>query len=197
MKFNKSLKVILEIVTYLTQLRVIGCQSLTQNNIKLALQKQQRPENSITLNAKYYDNTQYPSYGKEIDYTNGNNKIRTSYQDKHSEYASSKHVFKNYEQYPNTERQQDNKREEEVLVDNANNIQDFVDSTNSSTMETNTLVVLVVVILILIVLIAVGCGIFMICKKDNPEAGPGYSVAISNRLFKACFKHSPHNLVQN
>ena len=51
-------------------------------------------------------------------------------------------------------------------------------------MEFNTLVVCVVVLLIILVLIAIGCGIFMICKKDNPETSLGYSVAISNRLFK-------------
>ena len=63
--------------------------------------------------------------------------------------------------------------EEEIKVENT-----------SLNMEFNTLVVCVVVLLILLVLIAIGCGIFMICKKDNPETGLGYSVAISNRLFK-------------
>ena len=43
------------------------------------------------------------------------------------------------------------------------------------------------VIFVLISLFAIGCGIYMLCRKDNPdsgESGPGYSVAISNRLFK-------------
>lgn len=43
------------------------------------------------------------------------------------------------------------------------------------------------VIFVLISLFAIGCGIYMLCRKDNPDAGesgPGYSVAISNRLFK-------------
>ena len=43
------------------------------------------------------------------------------------------------------------------------------------------------VIFVLISLLAIGCGIYMLCRKDNPdsgESGPGYSVAISNRLFK-------------
>lgn len=34
-------------------------------------------------------------------------------------------------------------------------------------------------------LLSIGCGVFMLCKKDsNPDSNPGYSVAISNRLFK-------------
>ena len=44
------------------------------------------------------------------------------------------------------------------------------------------------VIFVSISLVAIGCGVYMLCKKDNPDAadstGPGYSVAISNRLFK-------------
>ena len=143
-----------------------------------------------------YDNSDYLSYGNEIYDTrntyNNNNPIQANYnnKEKDSKYSqaslsspSKKHLFNNYEQYPsNTERQQQEKKEEKVLVDNANNIQS---QTQSARMEWNTLVVSVVVVLIIIVLIAIGCGIFMICKKDNPETGPGYSVAVSNRLFKA------------
>ena len=70
-------------------------------------------------------------------------------------------------------------------IDRENVIEEEIKVENTSlNMEFNTLVVCVVVLLIILVLIAIGCGIFMICKKDNPETGLGYSVAISNRLFK-------------
>ena len=70
-------------------------------------------------------------------------------------------------------------------IDKENVIEEDIKVDNTSlNMEFNTMVVCVVVLLIILVLIAIGCGIFMICKKDNPETGLGYSVAISNRLFK-------------
>jgi hypothetical protein len=193
MKLNKSFAFLIESVTVLTLLKATLSVSLTQRNFKRASQKHK--ENSITLREINYDNSDYLSYGNEIydtHYYNNNNPIQASYnnnnKEKDSKYSQSssssskKHLFNNYEQYPsNTERQQQEKKEEKVLVDNANSIQT---QTNSARMSWNTLVVSVVVVLIIIVLIAIGCGIFMICKKDNPETGPGYSVAVSNRLFK-------------
>merc|ERR1719412_1292520 len=190
MKFNKSFAIFIESVTVLTLLKITFSVSLTQSNVKRASQKHK--ENSITLREINYDNSDYLSYGNEIYEYNNNNPIQANNnynnKEKDSKYSqvsssSKKHLFNNYEQYPsNTERQQQQeKKEEKVLVDNANNIQN---PTQSPRMGWNTLVVSVVVILIIIVLIAIGCGIFLICKKDNPETGPGYSVAVSNRLFK-------------
>ena len=47
-------------------------------------------------------------------------------------------------------------------------------------------VLIVVVIFVLILVLAITCGILRLCKKDDHiEGGPTYSVAISNRLFKA------------
>ena len=192
MKLNKSFAFLIESVTVLTLLKITLSVSLTQRNVKRASKKHK--ENSITLREINYDNSDYLSYGNEIYDTrntyNNNNPIQANYnnKEKDSKYSqasspSKKHLFNNYEQYPSyTERQQQEKKEEKVLVDNANNIQS---QTQSARMEWNTLVVSVVVVLIIIVLIAIGCGIFLICKKDNPETGPGYSVAVSNRLFKA------------
>ena len=46
-------------------------------------------------------------------------------------------------------------------------------------------VILFAVIFVVVSLFAIGCGIFMLCKKDDGvDTGPGYSVAVSNRLFK-------------
>ena len=192
MKLNKSFAFLIESVTVLTLLKITFSVSLTQRNVKRASQKHK--ENSITLREINYDNSDYLSYGNEIydtHYYTNNNPIQATYnnnnKEKDSKYSqasssSKKHLFNNYEQYPsNTERQQRQEKKEE-LVDNANNIQI---QTQGPRMGWNTLVVSVVVILIIIVLIAIGCGIFLICKKDNPETGPGYSVAVSNRLFKA------------
>ena len=173
MKFNKSFAILIESVTVLTLLKITFSVSLTQRNVKRASQKHK--ENSITLREINYDNSDYLSYGNEIYDTrntyNNNNPIQANYnnKEKDSKYSqassspSKKHLFNNYEQYPsNTERQQQEKKEEKVLVDNANNIQS---QTQSARMEWNTLVVSVVVVLIIIVLIAIGCGIFLICKK--------------------------------
>ena len=170
---------------------------LTQRHVKYASQ-QKHFENSITLKEMYHDNSEYLSYGNEIyDTYNDNNPIykATTYKEKDSKYskeALSKKISNNiyYEEqfftkYNQRQQRHDKEKEEKELVDNANNIQDHEEI--SARMEWNTLVVSVVVILIIIVLIAIGCGIFMICKKDNPDTGPGYSVAVSNRLFKASF----------
>ena len=170
---------------------------LTQRHVKHASQ-QKHFENSITLKEMYHDNSEYLSYGNEIyDTYNDNNPIykATTYKEKDSKYskeALSKKISNNiyYEEqfftkYNQRQQRHDKEKEDKELVDNANNIQDHEEI--SARMEWNTLVVSVVVILIIIVLIAIGCGIFMICKKDNPDTGPGYSVAVSNRLFKASF----------
>ena len=80
-------------------------------------------------------------------------------------------------------------------IDTENVIEEDIKVVNTSlNMEFNTMVVCVVVLLIILVLIAIGCGIFMICKKDNPETGLGYSVAISNRLFKVKIRFPEHVL---
>ena len=208
MKLNKSAFIIfIEIVTIsLTLLHKTTISfPLTQRNVKHTSQ-QKHFENSIALKEMYYDNSEYLSYGNEIyDTYNDNNSIykATNYKEKDSKYskqASSKKIpYNNYfdEQYSSKrrEKQKPNKREEteKELIDSANNIQDQVEI--SARMEWNTLVVTVVVILIIIVLIAIGCGIFMICKKDNPETGPGYSVAVSNRLFKAFFNSHLHSTI--
>lgn len=199
MKLNKSafIKFIECVTISLTLLNKTTISSpLTQpHNVKHTSQ-QKHFENSITLKEMYHDNSEYLSYGNEIyDTYNDNNLFykATAFKEKDSKYSkqasSKKNIDNNYhnEQYPSKyqQREQRNEKEEKEkeLVDNANNIQDQEEI--SARMEWNTLVVSVVVTLIIIVLIAIGCGIFMICKKDNPETGPGYSVAVSNRLFKA------------
>jgi hypothetical protein len=179
MKFNKSF-LFIETVTFVTLLRISFSIPLTQNNLKRASQ-QRRLENSITLNDINYHNSEYRSYGNELYEAYP---IQANYKEKESKYSTGSKYPVNNERYPNTERQTQEEEEKEEKVTTYSEGNNNSDQGRMATMEWNTTVVLVTVVLIIIVLVAIGCGIFMICKKDNPETGPGYSVAVSNRLFK-------------
>ena len=178
MVLHKSFSFI-EIVTFVTLLKITFSISLTQHALKRA---SQRLENSITLNEINYDNSEYPFHGNELYKTYPK---QASYKEKDSQkyLQTSKYLFDDKENYPSNADQEE-KRKKVTTTESGN--KNNSNRKGSSAMETNTMVVIVVVLLTMIILIAIGCGIYMICKKDNPETGPGYSVAVSNRLFKAC-----------
>ena len=189
MQFNKSF-IVIETVTFVTLLGITFSVPLIESLKRSS--RQGRLENSITLNAINNDNSEYPSYGNEL---YDAYPIQESYREKETIYSQASKYSFNDEQYPNTENQEE---KEEKVTTHDSNINNNSDQASSSRMEFNSLVVLVVVVLVLLVLIAIGCGIFMICKKDNPETGPGYSVAVSNRLFKAYLIFaSLHNAIDN
>ena len=171
MKFDQTLLFIF-FVTFVTFLLPFNVSlPLTQNTNLYGYSKPR--ENSISNHEMNYYNRDYPSYanGYDEDYY----PAVSSYQTKESRLRQEDNEY--------TDRSPD----EQGRGDDGE--EDFKDrktrAGGGGIVEVSSMVVLVVVALIIIVLVAIGCGVYMICKKGNPETGPGYSVAISNHLMKA------------
>ena len=177
--------------------------SIYNHNINYKNEGFQQPQTYNSIHSSGDEDGDYRSHERGMDYNDNYNNYNYNNNNNHliGTYGSSSKSFQTQNQnfdkdsqysnnqynYPKTQEQKEENRNAREEDDNEN-LKDNEESTStrsgSSIIEGDIMVVIVVVLMTMIVLVAIGCGVYMICKKDNPDSGLGYSVAISNRLFK-------------